>query len=80
MSPLDVWGMTGWTHKVGEALAQVPINRFEPQIREYSYDKTTTYLALKFRRHWEQMFDNGEHVQATFRAIWAEADARNRRH
>lgn len=80
MSPLDVWGLTSWTHKVGQALAQVPINRFEPEIRRYSHDKTTRYIALTFRRHLEEMFANGEHLEATIRDVWREEDEAKRRH
>lgn len=80
MTPLEVWGMSAWTHSVGEALAQVPINRFEPEIRRYSYDKTTGYIALTFRRHLQEMLENGEHLEATFRDVWAQHDRLNRRH
>lgn len=80
MSPLDVWGLSSWTHKVGQALAQVPINRFEPEIRQYSHDKTTRYIALTFRRHFEEMFANGEHLEATIRDVWREEDEAKKRH
>lgn len=80
MSPLEVWGMTSWTQKVGEALTQCPIVRFEPQIRRYSHDKTTRYIALTFRRHLEEMLSNGEHLEATIRDVWREEDEANRRH
>lgn len=80
MTPLDVWGITAWTHKVGLALSQVPINRFEPEIRRYSHDKTTRYIALTFRRHLEEMFANGEHLEATIRDVWKEQDEFDRRH
>lgn len=80
MSPLEIWGMTAWTHKVGEALSQCPITRFEPQIRRYSHDKTTRYIALTFRRHLEEMFSNGEHLEATIRDVWREEDEAKRKH
>ena len=80
MSPLEVWGMTAWTHKVGEALTQCPIVRFEPQIRRYSHDKTTRYIALTFRRHLEEMLSNGEHLEATIRDVWREEDEARRKH
>jgi len=80
MSPLDVWGLTAWTHNVGQALTQVPINRYEPEIRKYSHDKTTYYIANTFRRHLEEMLANGEHFEATFRDCWRDADKLNRRH
>lgn len=74
MQPLDFWGLTGWTHKVGEALCQIPINRFEPEIRRYSFDKTTRYIANTFRRHLEEMINNGEDITRTFKAVWEEED------
>lgn len=78
MSELDVWGMTAWTHKVGEALSHVEINRFEPEIRRYSHDKTTRYIANTFRRHFEEMLSNGEHLEATIRDVWREEDEFNK--
>jgi hypothetical protein len=80
MAPVDFWGLTGWTHKVGEAIAQTSINRFEPEIRRYSHDKTTRYIANTFRRHLEEMLANGEDVVRTFQAVWQEEDEFKRRH
>lgn len=80
MSPVDVWGLAGWTHRVGEALTQVEITRFEPEVRRYSHDKTTRYIALTFRRHLEEMLRNGEHIERTFRSVWEEADDYERRY
>jgi len=74
MSPLDVWGLSAWTHRVGQALTQCDINRWEPEIRQLSQDKTTRYLALTFRRHWEQMLEDGLHIQATIEQVWKEHD------
>jgi hypothetical protein len=74
MQPLEFWGLTAWTHKVGEAVAQVPITRFEPEIRRYSHDKTTRYIANTFRRHLEEMLENGEDIARTFQAVWEEQD------
>lgn len=74
MSPLQVWGLSSWTHRVGQALTQVEIPRFEAQMREYSYEKTTRYLATMFRRHLSEMIANGEDMQRTFQAIWKEED------
>lgn len=74
MSPLDVWGMAGWTHRVAQAVTQSPVSRFEPEIRRYSSDKTTRYIALTFRRHLQEMHDQGEDIVRTFKAIWQEED------
>jgi len=74
MSPTDAWGMSSWSHNVGQALMQVPVHRFEPEVRQYSYDKTTRYLALTFRRHWEEMLSNGEDIVRTMQGVWQEED------
>ena len=70
MSPLDVWGLCRWTHQVGQRLSGCEINRFEPQARQYSHDKTTLYIARTFRRHLEEMSRNGEDLMRTCRDIW----------
>ena len=74
MTPLQVWGMSSWTRRVGEALAHVPIDRFEPETRRYSHDKTTRYIALTFRRHLAEMLVNGEDIVWTFQDVWNEQD------
>ncbi len=80
MNPIDFWGLTSWSHRVGEALSQVSINRFEPEIRKYSHDKTTRYIALTFRRHLEEMKANGEDIDRTFEDIWQDQDEYIARH
>ena len=75
MSPADFWGLSAWTHKVGEAVSRSPINRYDPIIRQYSQDKTTRYIALTFRRHLMEMIANGEDIQRTFQAVWQEHDS-----
>jgi hypothetical protein len=78
MQPLDFWGLTAWTKSVGEALTQTPINRFEPEIRKYSYDKTSRYIFNTYRRHIEEMIANGEDLKRTAQAIWEEEDSYKR--
>jgi len=70
--------MSAWTHRVGEAVTQTPLSRFEPLVRKYSHDKTTRYIANTFRRHLEEMLANGEDVARTFQAVWEEDDAAKR--
>jgi hypothetical protein len=74
MSPLEVWGMSSWTRAVGEAVTHVEIPRFQAEIRQYSHDKTTRYIANTFRRHFEEMLANGEHIERTLRSVWEEQD------
>jgi hypothetical protein len=79
MQPLQVWGLTSWTHRVGEALTQCEIERFEPEVRRYSHDKTTRYIANTFRRHLAEMMADGLDVGRTFQQVWDEEDAAERR-
>lgn len=78
MTPLQVWGMSAWTRAVGEAVTHVEIPRFQAEIRQYSHDKTTRYIANTFRRHFEEMLVNGEHLERTIRAVWEEQDEFNK--
>ena len=78
MAPGELWGMSAWTHRVGEAVTQTPLSRFEPLVRKYSHDKTTRYIANTFRRHLEEMLANGEDVARTFQSVWEEDDAAKR--
>lgn len=79
MSPLDVWGMSAWTHRVGQAITTVQISRFEPEVRRFSHSKTQRYVANTYRRMFEEMMADGEHIEATFKHIWAEQDASDKR-
>ena len=79
MSPLDVWGLCRWTQQVGQRLSGCEINRFEPQARQYSHDKTTLYIARTFRRHLEEMDRNGEDFMRTCRDVWDADDAAMKR-
>lgn len=75
MSPLQVWGLSKWTQQVGQRLTGCDINRFEPQIRQYSQDKTTLYIARTFRRHLEEMYRNGEDFMRTCKDVWDADDS-----
>ena len=79
MSPIEAWGLTAWTHRVGTALAQTDIPRWEPEVRRYTHDRTIRYVANMFRRHWEEMLSNGEDIGRTFQAVWEEEDDYRRR-
>lgn len=85
MSPLEIWGFTAWSQAVGQAITKSEIPRFEPEIRRYSFDQTTRYIANTFRRHLEEMRADGLDIARTFQAVWEEEDeykklARNRTH
>ena len=74
MTPLQAWGLTAWTHNVGEGLTECAIPRFEPEVRRYSFDKTTAYIARTFRRHLAEMLADGEDLARTFQAVWDDDD------
>ena len=79
MSPVEFFGLSSWSHKVGQAITGTDINRFVPEIRKYSHDKTTWYVAKTFRRHLEEMIENGEDITRTFQDVWQELDRQQRR-
>lgn len=72
MSPLEVWGMTAWTHRVAEALACVEVPRFEPEPSVYTQARTTVYLARTFRRHFEAMLEDMDWacIGREFEEVW----------
>lgn len=76
-SPLDVWGFSAWTCRVGEVVAQVPIPRFEPERTASTHDRRTLYLARTFRRHFEELLSDlgdWECVGREIQQIWREDD------
>ena len=79
MSPLEVWGLSSWTHRVGQALTTVEIPRFEPEFRAFSHTKTQRYVFNTFRRMFDQMLADGEHIEATMKQCWLEADEAKRK-
>ena len=72
-------GLCKWTHQVAERLTGCEINRFEPQARQYTFDKTTGYIATTFRRHIEEMRRNGEDFYRTCQAVWDANDLASQR-
>lgn len=74
MAPVEVWGLTAWSHRVGQMLTQCDLPRYEAQVRKYTFDGTTRYIATAFRRHFEEMLSNGEDIERTIRAVWEEED------
>ena len=77
MSALEFWGMSAWTQRVGEALHQIEIPRYEVEQRTPTHDKTRMYLANTFRRFWQECFDEGQDwtcIGRDFEDIWHNAD------
>lgn len=78
MAAHEFWGLTAWTHRVGEAVSRVDLPRFEATVRAYSRHRTTVYLARTFRRHWEWMLEQAGGDQAAvmqeLAEVWAEDD------
>jgi hypothetical protein len=77
MDAVAFWGVAAWTHRVGEALTQIEIPRYEPEAREWSFDRTTTYLGRAFRRHWVEMLAEGRDwgaIGKELEAVWQADD------
>lgn len=58
MEPEQFWGLSAWSARVAEAFMRCPIPRYVSAPRDYSTDKTTAYLALTFRRHWQELLSD----------------------
>jgi hypothetical protein len=69
VSPVDAWGLAGWTQRVAEHLCQVDVQRLAVSQDPPRFDKTTLYLARQFRRHWEQMLEDYGDAECIFREI-----------
>lgn len=74
LQPIEFFGLSAWTQRVGEAVTTCPIERFEAPIRQFSHEKTTLYLARTFKRFWETQQEDGIDWYATCRQIWEEDD------
>ena len=77
MQPLEVWGLSAWTHSVAGALTQVEIPRYQQETHLPSVDKTTSYLARTFRRYWQERMSEGRDwacIGREFEAVWKQDD------
>jgi hypothetical protein len=77
MSPAQVLGLTPWSWKVAQALLQREIERFTPEVRISTHERTTLYLARAFRRHLSEMvadLGDWECVGREFEEVWKEDD------
>jgi hypothetical protein len=73
LSPVDAWGLSGWTQRVAEQLCQVDVPRFAVPQEPPRFDKTTLYLARAFRKHWETMLEDYgdfECIGRELREVW----------
>ena len=71
------WGLSAWSHRVGEALCQVELPRYEVEAREYLPEKTKLYVARAFRRFFEGQLQEGRDwscVGREFEDIWRQDD------
>lgn len=78
LSPVEAWGLAGWSQKVGERLCQVEVPRLTIEQPPPSFDRTTVYLARAFRKHWAGMledFGDWECIGRELEAVWASDDA-----
>jgi hypothetical protein len=74
MSPLQMLGFSAWNKAVWEGLLLTDIERFEPQIRETSFDKTTLHIARTYRRYFETCLEDGIDFMRTIQDVFAEDD------
>ena len=77
VTPLQAWGFGAWTQRAAEALSQVEVPRFAPEVIPPTFDRTTLYLARAFRRHLEEMqadFGSWACIGAEFEAVWRADD------
>lgn len=73
MTPLEVWGMAGWTQRVAEALAGVEVPRYIAPTSRYTQERTTVYLARTFRTHLQGLLEahgDWECVGREFADVW----------
>jgi hypothetical protein len=73
LSPVEAWGLAGWTTRVAEHLCQVDVPRFSVPQDPPRFDTTTLYLARTFRRHWEAMLEDYgdfECIGRELREVW----------
>jgi len=73
LSPVEVWGMAAWSHRVAEALTSVDVPRFLSPVSPYTQEKTTLYLARTYRKHWQEMlsdFGSWECIGREFGEVW----------
>jgi hypothetical protein len=78
LDPASFWGLTAWSTRVGQALTQTAIPRVEVE-QEHAHEGTTSYVARRFRRHFEAELAAGIDLARTFRQIWADDDETERR-
>jgi hypothetical protein len=78
MEPLHFWGLSAWSSRVGAALTQVEVPRFESQ-HVPSPAGAFVYAARTFRRMWEEMIEAGEDIPRSMQQLWADDDAARER-
>lgn len=77
MSPLELWGLSGWTQRVAEAFTQVEVPRYEADRAAPTHHRTKLYLARAFRRFWEECHADGQDwtcIGREFEEIWKADD------
>lgn len=73
MSPVEVFGLASWTHRLAEVLSGLDVPRFEAPPCVYTQARTTQYLARTFRRHWHELledFGDWECVGRELAEVW----------
>ena len=65
--------MSRWSRAVGSAVLDADIPRFDSP-HEATSAGTFVYCARTFRRMWEGMLADGEHIESSLRQVWADDD------
>jgi hypothetical protein len=58
LTPVQAWGLAGWTQRLAEKLCEVEVPRLAVSTDPPRFDTTTLYVARAFRRHWETMLED----------------------
>ena len=75
MTPHQMLGFSPWLKNVWEGLLLTELERFEPQIREQSHEKTQLFIARNYRRFLETCAEDGIDFMRTCQEIWEADDA-----
>ena len=73
MTPLEVWGMAGWTQRVAEALCGVDVPRYLAPFSPYTQERSMLYIARTFRKTLEGALEehgDWECVGREFAEVW----------
>jgi hypothetical protein len=74
LTPLQCLGLVPWVRTVWEALLEHPVERYEPEIRNQSHERTMLFIARNYRRFLEAQLEDGIDIVRTWQQVWKEDD------